>query len=203
MKRVLDVLVSGAALLVASPLLALAALGILLEDGRPLLFVQPRAGRGGRVFQALKFRTMRVHGIPAHRMAQVRAGDPLVTRVGSVLRRLKVDELPQLVNVLRGDMSLVGPRPTLPEQVAGYDAFQRRRLEVTPGLTGWAQVNGNTELDWPERILLDVWYVDHRSLWLDLRILARTLAVIVGGERVRSGPLEQARLHAHGSGRGG
>ncbi|HEY0022678.1 MAG TPA: sugar transferase [Longimicrobium sp.] len=203
MKRVLDVLVSGAALLAASPVLALAAAGILLEDGRPLLFVQPRAGRGGRVFHALKFRTMRVHQVPAHQMAQVRAGDPLVTRVGSVLRRLKVDELPQLVNVLRGDMSLVGPRPTLPEQVAGYDAFQRRRLEVTPGLTGWAQVNGNTELDWPERILLDVWYVDHRSLWLDLRILARTLAVVVGGERVRSGPLEQARLHAHGSGRGG
>lgn len=203
MKRVLDVLASAAALLAASPVMALAAIGILLEDGGPLLYVQPRAGRGGRVFHALKFRTMRVHQIPAHEMAQVRTGDPLVTRVGGILRRLKIDELPQLVNVLRGDMSLVGPRPTLPEQVQAYTPFQRRRLEVTPGVTGWAQVNGNTELPWDERIMLDVWYVDHRSLWLDLRILARTLAVIVGGERVRSGPLEQARLHAHGSGRGG
>ena len=202
-KRALDVAVAGVVLLAALPVLALAALAVLAEDGPPVLFVQPRAGRGGRTFRVLKFRTLRVHGLAAHRMPQVRSSDPLVTRVGAVLRRLKIDELPQLVNVLRGEMSLVGPRPTLPDQVAAYDAFQRRRLEVRPGITGWAQVNGNTELSWEERILLDVWYVDHRSLGLDLAVLVRTAGVVLRGERVRGGALEQARMHAVGTGRRG
>ncbi|HEX8390999.1 MAG TPA: sugar transferase [Longimicrobium sp.] len=203
LKRALDVAVAGVVLLAGLPVLALAALAILLEDGRPVTYTQPRAGQGGRVFTVFKFRTMRVHDVPAHHMPQVRGGDPLVTRTGAILRRLKIDELPQVLNVLRGDMTLVGPRPTLPEQVREYDAFARRRLEARPGMTGWAQVNGGTELPWRDRILLDVWYVDHASLWLDLRILARTVGVVLRGERVRTGPLEEARLHADGAGRRG
>ena len=198
-KRAADLAVTGALSLVALPVVALAALCVLVEDGRPLLYVQKRAGLGGRPFDVYKLRTLRVHDTPAHRMAQVRSGDALVTRVGSVLRRFKIDELPQLLNILRGDMSLVGPRPTLPEQVERYDAFQRRRLAVRPGLTGWAQVNGNTELSWEDRICLDVWYVDHWSLALDARVLARTLGVVFGGERVRPEQLAAARGHAHGA----
>jgi lipopolysaccharide/colanic/teichoic acid biosynthesis glycosyltransferase len=197
-KRAADILLAGALSVVALPVLALAALCILLEDGRPVLYVQRRSGWGGRPFDIYKLRTLRVHDIPAHRMAQVRSGDTMVTRVGRALRRSKIDELPQLLNILRGDMSLVGPRPTLPEQVERYDAFQRRRLAVRPGLTGWAQVNGGTELPWEERICLDVWYVDHWSLGVDARVLARTLGVVLGGERVRPGPLAAARAHAAG-----
>jgi lipopolysaccharide/colanic/teichoic acid biosynthesis glycosyltransferase len=163
-----------------------------------VLYVQRRSGADGEPFDIFKLRTLRVHDVPAHRMAQVRAGDAMVTRVGRVLRRSKIDELPQLLNVLRGDMSMVGPRPTLPEQVERYDAFQRRRLAMRPGLTGWAQINGGTELPWEERIYLDVWYVDHWSLGLDARVLARTLGVVLGGERVRPEPLAAARAHADG-----
>jgi lipopolysaccharide/colanic/teichoic acid biosynthesis glycosyltransferase len=190
----------GAALLLAAclPVLAIAAAAIALEDGRPVLFFQRRAGRDGRPFTLVKLRTLKVNRIAPEALGQVRAGNALALRAGAVLRRLKVDELPQLWNVLVGDMSLVGPRPALPEQAARYDARQARRLEVRPGLTGWAQVNGNVELSWEERILLDVWYVDHLGLGLDARILAATARVVLLGEKRDPAALEEAVAHASG-----
>jgi lipopolysaccharide/colanic/teichoic acid biosynthesis glycosyltransferase len=200
-KRGVDVV--GAALLLAAclPVLTIAAAAIAVEDGRPVLFFQQRAGRSGRPFTLVKLRTLQVNRIAPEDLGQVRAGNALALRAGAVLRRLKIDELPQLWNVLVGDMSLVGPRPTLPEQAARYDAVQARRLEVRPGLSGWAQVNGNVELAWEERILLDVWYVDHFSLLLDARILAATLRVVLFGEKRDPAALAEASQHACGVGR--
>jgi lipopolysaccharide/colanic/teichoic acid biosynthesis glycosyltransferase len=132
-------------------------------------------------FELLKLRTMRPGSDPVGVGTPVYADDPRVTRVGAVLRRLSLDELPNLINVLRGELAIVGPRPTLPAQVEAYTPHQRRRLEVKPGLTGWAQVNGRAGIPWDERIELDVWYVDHRSLGLDVKILARTVRLLLTG----------------------
>lgn len=195
-KRLIDVVVSAVALLALSPIFAIVALVVAIEDGRPVLFRQIRAGQQATGFKMIKFRSMRNHHTPVLEMGPVRYEHPLVTKTGRPMRRLRIDELPQLVNVLRGEMSLVGPRPALPEQAARYDEFERRRLEIRPGLTGWAQVNGNDELTWPERILLDIWYIDHWSLSLDLRILVRTAAVVVRGEHRNPQTMQQARVHA-------
>jgi lipopolysaccharide/colanic/teichoic acid biosynthesis glycosyltransferase len=179
--RAADVAIAGAGLILASPFLAAAALATKLGDGGPVLYRQTRVGRNGEDFEMLKLRTM-VEG--AERMGAgpaVDAGDSRITRVGSFLRRTSIDELPQLWNVLRGDMSIVGPRPTFRYQVEQYDEHQLRRLEVRPGLTGWAQVNGRAALSWPERIELDVWYVDNRSPRIDLAILLRTPLVLFRG----------------------
>ncbi|HEY4976405.1 MAG TPA: sugar transferase [Gaiellaceae bacterium] len=173
-KRAMDVVVAGFGLIVSSPVLALAALAIKLEDRGPVLFRQLRVGKDGVDFELLKLRTMVVGAEKMGAGLAVNRGDSRITRSGRALRRLSLDELPQLWNILRGDMSIVGPRPTLRHQVDTYTPEQRRRLEVKPGLTGWAQVNGRASLPWDKRIVLDVWYVEHRSLWLDLRILART-----------------------------
>ncbi len=186
----------GALLAVSLPVQALTALAILIDDGPPVLYRQPRAGRAGTSFRVVKFRSMRVHDQPAATIGQVGGDHPLVTRVGRVIRRCKLDELPQLWNVVGGTMSLIGPRPALPEQAAAYDAFQRRRLAVRPGMTGWGQVNGGTTLSWDDRIVLDVWYVDHRSLHLDLRVVLLTLAVILRGERPQPSALARAEAYA-------
>ena len=188
MNRALDVAVAGVGLALASPALALAAAAIKLEDGGPVFYRQRRVGLHGSEFELLKLRTMEVGA--EHRGAgqAVNEGDPRITRVGRVLRRLSLDELPQLWNVVRGDMSLIGPRPTLAYQVERYTPRQRRRLEVKPGITGWAQIHGRARLPWDERIELDVWYVEHRSPWLDLRILARTpLALFAGTYKGETG----------------
>lgn len=195
LRRVLDVGVATLALVLLLPLLLLSAALIFLEDGSPVLYRQSRVGRGGRLFTLVKLRSMKQNGIPTSEIGQVRLTDPLVTRMGRLLRRLKIDELPQLLNVLSGEMSLVGPRPTIPEQVAQYSTIQWRRLAVRPGLTGWAQINGNIELSWRERMFLDVWYVDHRSLLLDARILARTVLVVLTGERRSPAEVTRARKH--------
>lgn len=202
-KRIIDILGSGVALLCCAPLLALTALAILLEDGRPVFFRQQRAGQRGVDFTVLKLRSMRTQppSAPAAEITQTRADDPMVTHVGRVIRRLKIDELPQLVNVLTGDMSLVGPRPTIPEQVVAYSDFERRRLEMKPGLSGWAQVHGGIELSWPERILLDVWYIDHWSLALDISIVLKTVSVIVFGESRNDKVVAEAASHAERLGR--
>jgi lipopolysaccharide/colanic/teichoic acid biosynthesis glycosyltransferase len=171
--RAADVAIAGAALVVASPLLAAAAVAVKL-DGGPVLYRQMRVGKDGVDFELLKLRTMVVGAETMGAGFAVNEGDSRITRAGRMLRRLSLDELPQLWNVVRGDMSVVGPRPTLRYQVERYDARQRRRLEVKPGITGWAQVNGRASLPWPERIELDVWYVEHRSALLDLKILALT-----------------------------
>jgi lipopolysaccharide/colanic/teichoic acid biosynthesis glycosyltransferase len=183
--RAFDVFGSLVCLLLSSPILLVVAL-LVRRDGGPALYRQTRAGRNGEPFAAFKFRSMRVHEIPSDQLAtlhgQVTGGHPMVTPVGRWIRRFKIDELPQALNVLRGDMALVGPRPTIPEQIVEYTDFQWRRLHVRPGMTGWAQIHGGIELTWQERIMLDVWYVEHRSVVLNLQILYRTISVIVFGE---------------------
>jgi lipopolysaccharide/colanic/teichoic acid biosynthesis glycosyltransferase len=178
-KRALDVVGAGVGLTLGAPVLAAAALAIRLDDGGPVFFRQQRVGRDGATFEVLKLRTMIVDAHTQGAGFAVDRGDSRITRIGNLLRKTSVDELPQLWNVLRGEMSLVGPRPTLAYQVERYTDEQRRRLDVRPGLTGWAQVNGRASLSWPERIELDVWYVQHRSLALDLRILLRTVGVLL------------------------
>ena len=183
-KRALDLLIAVPGIVVMSPFLLVTVLAIKLESRGPVIFRQERVGRHGRSFQILKFRTM-VDG--AHLLGPgylLSRNDPRITRVGAFLRRWSLDELPQLFNILRGEMSVVGPRPTLRYQVDQYTGFQRRRLEALPGVTGWAQIRGRNGLTWPERIELDVWYVDHRSFALDCRILLKTLAVITRPDEV-------------------
>jgi lipopolysaccharide/colanic/teichoic acid biosynthesis glycosyltransferase len=179
--RALDLAGAAIGLAVASPFLGAAALAIKLDDGGPVLYRQRRVGKDGREFELLKLRTMIVGAERVGARYAVNVGDERITRVGRVLRRLSFDELPQLWNVVRGDMSLIGPRPTLRYQVDRYTPRQRRRLEVKPGITGWAQVHGRAALPWAERIELDVWYVEHKSPWLDLRILLRTPLALFGG----------------------
>ena len=180
MSRALDLLVAALALVLLSPLLAVAALAIRLEGG-PVIYRQRRVGRDGRVFELLKLRTMVEGSDPVGIGTAVTRDDPRVTRAGRLLRRFSLDEIPNLVNVLRGEMAIVGPRPTIEAQVDGYNPFQRRRLEVKPGITGWAQVKGRAGIPWEERIELDVWYVENRSMALDLRILARTFGLLLSG----------------------
>ena len=181
MNRALDVAGASLGLALASPLLAAAAAAIKLEDGGPILYRQRRVGLHGREFELLKLRTMVVGAERRGAGFAVNEGDPRITRVGRILRKLSLDEVPQLWNVLRGDMSLIGPRPTLAYQVERYTPRQRRRLDVKPGITGWAQIHGRARLPWSERIELDVWYVENRSPWLDLKILARTPRALFGG----------------------
>jgi lipopolysaccharide/colanic/teichoic acid biosynthesis glycosyltransferase len=181
MNRAADVAIAGFSLLAASPLLALAALAIKLEDRGPVLYRQTRVGKDGVDFDLLKLRTMVVGAETMGDGLSVNEGDPRITRTGRLLRRLSLDELPQLWNVVRGEMSIIGPRPTLRYQVERYDERQRHRLAVRPGITGWAQINGRAALPWADRIELDVWYVEHRSPLLDLRILARTPQALFRG----------------------
>jgi lipopolysaccharide/colanic/teichoic acid biosynthesis glycosyltransferase len=181
LNRAVDVAGAGALLLAASPVLGLSALAIKLEGGGPVFYRQTRVGKDGRDFELLKLRTMVPGAEKLGAGYAVEQGDPRITRAGRILRRLSIDELPQLWNVLRGEMSLIGPRPTLRYQVERYDEQQRRRLDVRPGLTGWAQIKGRAELPWEDRIELDVWYVEHRSPWLDLKILARTPLALFRG----------------------
>ena len=181
MNRAADVAVAGLGLALASPFLAAAALAAKLEDGGPVLFRQTRVGKDGKDFELLKLRSMTVGAEHLGAGFAVDRGDARITRVGRFLRRTSIDELPQLWNVLRGDMSVIGPRPTLRYQVDRYTDSQRRRLDVRPGLTGWAQVNGRATLAWADRIELDVWYVEHRSPLVDLKILLRTPLALFGG----------------------
>jgi lipopolysaccharide/colanic/teichoic acid biosynthesis glycosyltransferase len=187
MRRAVDIVVSSLALAISAPLLVLAMIAVRLETSGPVIYRQRRSGLEGRPFEVLKLRTMVDGAEHIGAGLAIDAGDPRVTRVGAFLRRTSLDELPNLVNVLRGDMSLIGPRPTLPVQVEQYDERQRGRLAVKPGITGWAQVNGRASLPWSERIELDLYYIEHRSLALDLRILRRTLAMVRGGSGLYKG----------------
>ena len=181
MNRALDVAGASLGLALASPALAAAVLAIKLDDAGPVFYRQRRVGQDGREFELLKLRTMIVGAEQQGAGWAVNRGDPRITRVGRALRRLSLDELPQLWNVVRGEMSLIGPRPTLAYQVESYSARQRRRLEVRPGVTGWAQIHGRATLPWEERIELDLWYVENRSPWIDLKILLKTPRALLGG----------------------
>jgi len=181
MNRVVDAALAGVGLALSSPILAAAAIAIKLDDGGPVLYRQRRVGLNGDEFELVKLRTMEVGAENRGAGLAVNKGDPRITRAGRVLRRLSLDEIPQLWNVVRGDMSMIGPRPTLSYQVERYTPRQRRRLEVRPGITGWAQIHGRARLPWEERIELDVWYVENQSPWLDLKILARTPASLFAG----------------------
>ncbi len=187
LRRLVDIVVSALALALLSPVLALAALAIRLESPGPVIYRQRRIGRDGEPFDVLKLRTMVPGAEHIGAGLAIDAGDPRVTRAGALLRRTSLDELPNLLNVLRGEMSLIGPRPTLPVQVEQYTPRQRGRLAIKPGITGWAQVNGRASLPWPERIELDLYYIEHRSLALDLRILARTPGMVLGGTGLYKG----------------
>jgi lipopolysaccharide/colanic/teichoic acid biosynthesis glycosyltransferase len=180
-RRAFDIAGATFGLLLTSPFLLLAALAVKLEDRGPVLYRQRRVGKDGSDFELLKLRTMVVGAERLGAGHAVDRGDARITKVGRVLRRTSVDELPQLWNVVRGEMSLIGPRPTLRYQVERYTPRQARRLEVNPGITGWAQVHGRAALPWDERIELDVWYIEHRSFLVDLKILAKTPLALFGG----------------------
>ena len=186
-RRLIDIAVSAVALVLMAPLLALAVLAIRLESRGRAIYRQRRAGKDGKAFDVFKLRTMVDGAEHIGAGLAVNVNDSRITRVGAFLRRTSLDELPNLLNVLRGEMSLIGPRPTLPVQVNQYSERQRRRLAVKPGITGWAQVNGRASLPWAERIELDLYYVEHRSLALDLRILARTPTMVLGGAGLYKG----------------
>ncbi len=186
-RRLVDIVVSSIALVLASPVLAAAMVAVRLESPGPVIYRQRRAGRDGKPFDVLKLRTMVEGAEHIGAGLAIDAGDARVTRVGALLRRTSIDELPNLVNVLRGEMTLIGPRPTLPVQVEQYSDRQRGRLAVKPGITGWAQVNGRASLPWSERIELDLYYIEHRSLTLDMRILGRTVAMVLGGHGLYKG----------------
>lgn len=200
-KRAADVAVSAAALIAASPVLLGAAVAVRLSMGGPVLFVQPRPGRGGRTFRLYKLRTMASR---AGADGQPLPDEQRLTRLGAFLRSASIDELPQLVNVLRGDMSLVGPRPLLVEYLPMYSAEQARRHDVLPGITGWTQVNGRNDLSWEKKFELDVWYVDHWSLTLDARILLRTLWRVFRRDGIsRAGHATSPRFMGSGAAGGG
>lgn len=186
-RRAVDIVGGAAALVLAAPALALALLAIRLESAGHSIYRQRRIGKDGKPFDLLKLRTMVDGAEHIGAGLAINENDPRVTRIGALLRRTSLDELPNLVNVVRGDMSFIGPRPTIPIQVERYTERQRGRLAIRPGITGWAQVNGRASLPWSERIELDLYYIEHRSLALDLRILWRTVAIVLGGSDLYKG----------------
>jgi lipopolysaccharide/colanic/teichoic acid biosynthesis glycosyltransferase len=185
--RVLDVVIGGVGAALTAPVVVALAVAIRLESRGHPIYTQTRVGRGGDLFQIYKLRTMVQGAEFTGAGLAIAEGDARITRLGNFLRRYSLDELPNLWNVVRGEMSIVGPRPTLSVQVEQYTPRQRGRLAVKPGITGWAQVNGRASLPWSERIELDLWYVEHRSPWLDLRILGRTVKMVFDGEGIYKG----------------
>ena len=192
-KSVLDKVVAAIALLCLTPILITVAIAVHFWMGDPILFSQTRSGMRARIFRVYKFRSM-TNDCDAN--GNLCADEVRLTSFGKLIRRVKLDETLQLWNIFKGDMSFVGPRPTVPEQVKDYRDWQKDRLSITPGLTGWAQVNGNTELTWTERICLDIWYLHHWSLWMDIEILFKTVGVVIWGERRNEKALNEALRYA-------
>jgi len=187
LKRILDLLLAAVSAVLSAPAIAILAVAIRLESPGHPIYRQTRVGKDGEEFQIYKLRTMVAGAESIGAGLAIQEGDDRITRLGAFVRRYSLDELPNLYNVLRGEMSIVGPRPTVPVQVQQYSERQRGRLSVKPGITGWAQVNGRASLPWDERIELDLWYVDHRSLALDLKILARSLRLVASGRGLYKG----------------
>lgn len=181
-KNLFDKTTSFTALIVLFPLFFLVAILIKLDSKGPVFFLQERVGKNSKIFKVFKFRTMTIDASEKTKGKYINKENPYVTRVGKILRRTGIDELPQLINVLKGEMSLVGPRPTLSYQVAKYNEFQKKRLLMKPGITSWALIHGRNKLTWDERIKYDVWYIENWSFWLDVRILFRTVWVVATGE---------------------
>lgn len=181
-KEIFDKIVSFVALLVLLPIFLIAAILIKINSKGPVFFLQGRVGKDGKIFKVFKFRTMIVEAPEKTKGKYIEKSNPYITRVGKFLRRSGIDELPQLINILKEEMSLAGPRPTLPYQVAKYNDYQRKRLLMKPGITSWALIHGRNKLTWPERIEYDVWYVEHWNFWLDIKILLKTVWVVVKGE---------------------
>jgi lipopolysaccharide/colanic/teichoic acid biosynthesis glycosyltransferase len=181
-KEVFDKIVSFISFVVLLPLFLVVAILIKLDSPGPVFFLQDRVGKDGKIFKLIKFRSMTDK--PRVPSSEVFLDNPEITKVGRFMRRFQIDEIPQLINVLRGEMSLVGPRPVLPFQVEKYNDFQKKRLLMKPGMTGWAAVNGNKYMTWEERIKYDVYYVENWSLWLDFKIIFRTILVVIFGEEV-------------------
>jgi lipopolysaccharide/colanic/teichoic acid biosynthesis glycosyltransferase len=186
-KRAIDVVISLTLTILTAPLVALLALAVRLESPGGPIYRQVRVGQDGRLFEIYKLRTMVSGAEFTGAGLAIAEGDARITRLGAILRRYSLDELPNLWNVLRGEMSIVGPRPTLTGQVDRYTPRQRGRLAVKPGITGWAQINGRASLPWPQRIELDLWYVEHRSVALDLKIISRTLGLVARGSGIYKG----------------
>lgn len=184
LKRAFDIFASLAAVIILSPILLACAVAVFIDDGWPIFYVQERVGKRGCKFPFFKFRTMIRNAEHLGSGYEISQNDSRITKTGAFLRRWSLDELPQLFNVLRGEMSLVGPRPTLAYQVETYNEHQRRRLEVLPGLTGLAQVSGRNSITWPGRIELDIYYIDNYSFWLDMQIMGRTVGVLCKGDDV-------------------
>ena len=178
LKRIIDVLISGIGLIILFPIFVVIGILIKLDSKGPVFFVQGRAGKDGKIFRAYKLRTMVVNAEKIGLGYEIEKNDSRITRVGKYLR-WGTDELPQLINVFKGEMSMVGPRPALLHQIEKYTKKEKRRLEVKPGITGWALINGRNKLTWPERIKLDIWYIDNWSSWLDLKILFKTIWVVI------------------------
>ena len=186
LKNLFDKVISFIGLILLFPIFIIIGVLIKLDSKGPVFFVQERVGKDGKLFKIIKFRTMVVGADKKTEGIYIDEKNPYITRVGRFLRRWSIDELPELINVLKGEMSLVGPRPTLPYQVKKYNDFQKKRLLVKPGITGWAQVNGRNKIPWEERIKLDVWYVENWSFWLDIKILFKTIFVVFRKEEVFS-----------------
>lgn len=183
-KRIIDIVLSFIGLVVLLPFFLIIGICIKIDSPGPVFFVQERAGKDGKSFRIYKFRTMVVNAERIGDGYYVGAKDPRITRVGNFLRKTSIDELPQLINIFKGEMSIIGPRPTLFYQVEQYDEFQKQRLKVRPGVSGWAQVNGRNSLSWPERIKHDVWYVDHIGILLDLQIMMKTFSAMAASEDI-------------------
>lgn len=193
LKRCMDIIFSLVALFLLLPLWILISIGIYLEDRGPIFFPQKRLGKSGKIYTMYKFRSMYRNNVPPLELGTVKYAHPLVTKIGYLIRRSKLDETPQFLNILLGQMSLVGPRPCLPARLNAMTAFEKKRLQLLPGLTGWAEVNGNIELSWEEQLWLDIWYVENCSLGLDFKILLKTIVVVFLGAKRNESALEEAK----------
>ncbi|SRR5579883_122029 len=190
---IVEICLSLVALIVLLPLWLLISLFIKLESPGPIFYRQKRVGQQEKLFTIYKFRSMRVNTIPPLELGAVKHDHLLVTKMGYIIRRFKLDETPQILNVLKREMSIVGPRPCLPERLPTMTPHEKTRFSCLPGLTGWAEVNGNVELSFQEQVALDIWYVQHRSLWLDIKIILKTLFVVVVGSHKNESALKDAQ----------
>ena len=186
-KRIIDFLFSLFLIILLFPSMIIIAILIKLDSKGPIIFKQPRIGKNGVIFKVWKFRTMVDNAEKIGTGLTTAENDPRITRIGKILRKTSIDELPQLINVLKGDMSFIGPRPAPVSHLERYNQVEKNRLKVLPGITGWAQVNGRNKLTWPERIEKDIWYVNNVSIWIDLKILAKTVKVVLLSEGIYSG----------------